>query len=167
MQIASAPISSFVAPLVDPVPVDPSRAVYDRHVRDIMSLPGAQRTGWSKANPGEVHIVFANDGFKRLADNVLRDVIDGVKLVLKVDPAAPAPIPGGDSWADNPNEMARAVSAMPGIFGAAADGEHGVYTYTFSATDPAVAARLKPLISEHFGRFRTSIWARPLPKPPA
>lgn len=147
-------------------PVDPNRAVYDRYGRDIMTLPGVARAGWSKATPGEVHVRFVNDGFRRLADNVLRDVIDGVKLVLSVEDGAPAPIPGGDAWADNPGEMAKAVSALQGIHHTRADREHGIYSYTFATYEPAVAERLKLLVNDHFGRWSVHFWARPFPKAP-
>ncbi len=149
-----------------PAPV-PARAVYNTYVRDLFSLPGAQRIGWSRTTPDEIHLQFANDGFRRLADNVLRDVIEGVRLVLSVDPDAPAPVPGGDAWADNPSEMARAVTAMPGIVGANSSSEHGIHEMTFSTYEANVAARLKPLISEQFGRYRVNFWTRSLPKPPA
>lgn len=149
-----------------PAPV-PARAVYDTYFRDLFSLPGAQRIGWSRATPDEVHVQFANDGFRRLADNVLRDVIEGVRLVLTVHPDAAAPVPGGDAWADNPSNMARAVSAMPGIVGASSSSEHGIHQMTFSTYEANVAARLKPLISEHLGRYGVSFWTRSLPKPPA
>jgi hypothetical protein len=147
--------------------VDPNRAVFDRYGRDLMSLPGAARAGWSKNEPGQVHVEFVNDGFRRLADNILRDVIDGVKLVLTVNPDAPAPVPGGDSWADNPTEMARVVSGFSGIFDTRADTEHGVYSYTFSTYDPKVSERLKGLVNDHFGRWSVGFWTRALPKPPA
>lgn len=158
-----------IAPAAAPpgAPIDPNRAVYDRFGSDLMTLPGVTRAGWSKAAPGQVHIVFANDGFRRLADNVLRDVVEGVNLVLQVDPSAPAPVPGGDSWADNPGEMAKAVSAMQGIFHTYADREHGIFTYTFSSYDPKVTERLKLLVNDRFGRYGVHFWARPLPKPPA
>jgi hypothetical protein len=158
-----------IAPVLAPAgaPIDPNRAVYDRFGSDLMTLPGVTRSGWSKAAPGEVHIVFANDGFRRLADNVLRDAVEGVRLVLQVEPNAPAPVPGGDTWADNPGEMAKAVSAMQGIFHTSADHEHGIFTYTFSSYDPAVTERLKLLVNDNFGRYSVHFWARPLPKPPA
>lgn len=158
----------FAAPPAgEPIPPVPARAVYDRYLRDLFSLPGTQSVGWSRAAPDELRLQFATDGFRRLADNVLRDAIAGVRLVLSVDPNAPAPIPGGDSWADNPTEMARAVTAMPGIVGASSSSEHGQHDLTFSAFQAGVAERIKPLVNETFGKYRVHFWTQSLPKPPA
>jgi hypothetical protein len=169
MHIASVMTDRAIAmhAAADPAPPVPARAVYDRYIGDLFSMPGAQRIGWSRSAPDEIHLVFATDGFRRLADNVLRDAIDGVRLVMSVDPAAPAPVPGGDAWADNPTEMARVVTSMPGVVGASSSSEHGLHELTFTAYEPSVAARLKPLVNDSFGRYRVLFWTRSLPKPPA
>lgn len=149
-----------------PAPV-PGRVAYDRYSRDLWSLPGLASAGWSRATPDAVNLRFVNDGFRRLADNVLRDVVDGVRLLLTVQEGAPAPVPGGDTWADNPTEMARVVSGMPGIFDTRSEREHGAYTYTFSTYDPDTSVRLKALVNDHFAGRSVGFWTRPLPKPPA
>lgn len=150
-----------------PAPPVPGRVVYDRYSNDMWALPGLAAVGWSRAEPNQVHLRFVNDGFRRLADNVLRDVVDGVNLLLTVQEGAPAPVPGADAWADNPTEMARVVSAMPGIFASRADSEHGIRTYTFSTYEPDTSARLKALVNDRFGAYGVGFWTRQLPKPPA
>lgn len=156
----------FIAPATS---VSPStgQQVYRRHSRDLFALPGVQSVGWSRSAPDEIRVRFASDGFRRLGDNVLRDAVEGVRLVLSVDPAAPAPVPGGDAWADSPAEMARAVAALPGVADATAHHEHGLRTWIFSTYEAHVAARLKPLVNERLGAYGVQFWARSLPKPPA
>lgn len=156
----------FIAPAVT-VSEPAGQVAYRRHVRDLYTLPGVQSVGWSKQSPDEVRVRFSTDGFRRLADNVLRDAVDGARLVLSVDPAAPAPQPGADWWADSPAEMARAIAGMPGIADFTSSHEHGIRTYTFSTYEAHVAARLKPLVNERLGAYGVHIWARSLPKPPA
>lgn len=150
-----------------PAAVEPAKAVYARHRDDLMSLPGAESVSWSKSRPGEVRLRLANDGFRRLADNVLRDTVDGVRLVLTVNPDAPAPVPGGDPWADSPINMARAVSSMPGITAASFHAEHGIRTLTFSTFEAGVADRLKAIVNPAFGSYDVHFWTRTLPKRPA
>jgi hypothetical protein len=157
-----------IAPVTSPTTTTPpGRLVYQRHMRDLMSLPGVQALRWSRDAPDAIELRLANDGFRRLADNVLRDVVDGVRLILTVDPNAPAPVPGGDAWADSPMQMARAVAAMPGIVDVNASSEHGIHTLTFTSYEKHVVDRLRPLISPRLGHYSVGFWARSLPKPPA
>lgn len=141
--------------------------VYRQHARDLFALPGVRSVGWSKQSPDEVRLSFATEGFRRLADNVLRDAVDGVRLVLSVEAGSPAPVPGGDSWADSPSEMARAIAGLPGVVDATSHHEHGIRTFIFSTYEAHVAARLRPLVNERLGAYGVQFWARSLPKPPA
>ena len=151
----------------DGPPVADGRAAFRTYSRDLWSLPGAQSVSWSKRTPDELHVRFANEGFRRLADNVLRDTVDGVRLLFTVDPAAPAPAPGADWWADSPAEMARVVRGMPGVVDSNFHSEHGMHSAGFSVYDPAVADRLRPLVSQQFGRYSTYFWKASAPQPPA
>lgn len=156
-------ISPLAAPrIADPVPPQPpsGSAVYRAYSSDLFAIPGVSSVGWSKSAPDEVRVSFVTDGFRRLADNVLRDAIDGVRLVLVNAESAPPPVPGADPWADNPTEMVRVVRGLPGIVDGSMESEHGVRSAGFLAASKDVAAHLKALVNPSFDVWGTYFWTR-------
>lgn len=145
---------------ISPVPASRAalggRETYRLYTRDFASLPGFQGAGWSIDKPDEIRIQFANSGFARLADNVMRDAIDGVRLVISA--AAQSPTPDLDTWADNPSEMARAIAALPGVSGWTREIEHGNKAYGFELTSMPVAEHLRPLLNDRLGDGRVYFW---------
>ena len=146
MQIApSAPATS-----IDKVP---AQVVYNTFSRDLAALQGRTRMGWSRTEPNEIRITFDSEGFRRLADNVLRDTIDGVKLVLDVRDGGDTSVPW---WADRSTSMINTVRAMDGVATSTAYREHGQYWVTFRTTDKETTARLRQLVNPQLDNYRVS-----------
>mgnify|MGYP006275362597 CR=1 FL=1 len=132
------------------------RDTYRLYTRDFASLPGFMGSGWNVSKPDEIRLTFVNSGFSRLADNVLRDSVDGVHLVISA--ATQSPSPDLDTWADNPSEMARAIAALPGVTGWTREIEHGEKNYGFELSSMPVADHLRPLVNERLGDGGVYFW---------
>ena len=145
-----------VVPTQMPAAVRAGNDVYREYSRDFAALPGFRTARWSVDHPDEVRVSFANSGFARLADNVMRDSIDGVRLVFSADITAPDP--ATDAWADNPGDMARAVAALPGVTRWGREVEHGMTTYGFELNEMAIADHLRKLINDRFGDGIVYFW---------
>ncbi len=155
MLIAPSP----AAPIVTGMGLDtPAGQLLRRNSRDIMSLPGVGSAGASIDEPNVLRINFADASFARLGDNVLRDTIDGVKLVITSTKPSTDPI---EWWADSADQLMNAVCAMPGVIDVDAFPEHGMRYAIFKTASPAASARLKPLINDKLASYIVS-WS-PLP----
>lgn len=130
--------------------------VYREFSRDFAALPGFRMAGWRVDHPDEVRVNFVNSGFARLANNVLRDSINGVRLVITSDSTSQDP--AADAWADNPSDMARAVAALPGVTRWGREVEHGMTTYGFELNEMAIADHLRALISDRLGEGIVYFW---------
>jgi hypothetical protein len=133
------------------------RDVFRTYLRDFGSLPGFSGASWRIEVPDEIRITFVNSGFARLADNVLRDTVEGVRLVTVA--ASYSPSPDYDTWADNPSEMARAVAALPGVSGWTRELEHGIKNYGFELTNKQLAEHLRPLVNDRLGDGGVYFWS--------
>ena len=96
-----------------------------RYGQDLMAMPGIAGVKWDRTLPGQVTVTFADDGFRALADNVLRDTVDGARLVLA---SITSGQPGAELpwWSNSFNQMQNAVRAMPGVVNSSQIMEHGL-----------------------------------------
>jgi hypothetical protein len=136
-----------------------------RSSRDIMSLQGIESVGYNNSSPDQITLRFATSGFARLADLILRDVVEGARLVITSEVDTP---PQDDWWSRSFNQVMASVRAMPGVVDARNWVEHGLKEVQFVTTDAEATARLKPLINEDIIGWRVTWWSpKPTtPKPP-
>ncbi|MCB0879356.1 MAG: hypothetical protein KDC46_10320 [Thermoleophilia bacterium] len=144
-----------IAPIVPSSAADkvPAQIVFDEFSHDLYALQGRTRIGWSRDVPNEIHMTFDNEGFRRLADNVLQDTIDGVKLVLDVREGGDTTVPW---WSESSTSMINAVRAMDGVTTTSTYREHGQYWITFNTTDKATTARLRRLVNPQLADYHVS-----------
>lgn len=134
---------------------DPASDLMRRSQRDLMSLQGVASVHWGRDEPGQLTVNFANGSFQQLADNVLRDTVDGVRMVLTA--TDPTPPTAADWWVGSPSQMANSVRAMPGVVDSATNIEHGLYEYWMTAASTADVARLKALVNDSFDQWHV-VW---------
>jgi hypothetical protein len=144
---------------------DLASALLRRSARDFMSLQGIASVSSVATAPDQLVLRFATASFARLADNILRDVVDGVRLVLTSDTPTP---PGQDDWwTGSYNQMFASVRAMPGVLDSSSSVEHGLKEVSFRTSDAATSARLRSIINEDLGGWAVRWSPFPAPSPVA
>ncbi len=140
----------------------PASAFVMEHSKDVFSLMGVTSITWGLKDPTEVRISVHDPVLRVLADNVLRDTVDGARLVFQDSTAAErAALPASskmlsESWADYPTNMVRAVAGMPGVTqwrwlaGA---------TAIFTTATPDDRRRLAHLVNRQLGGTIEGVWA--------
>jgi hypothetical protein len=141
-------------------------ALMTRSGADLLALQGIAGVHWGQEAPDQLTLTFANESFRVLADNVLRDAVGGVALVLQVEQPAPgrvrtdAPL---EWWSNSSSQMTNSVRAMPGVVSSTGIVEHGQRDLMFTTADAAASARLHALVNDRLGNWDVH-W---LPMPPA
>jgi hypothetical protein len=159
-QWASDPRS--IDTLIGGLEVTPAQALMRRSAGDLMSLQGVASVKYAATAPDQLLVNFATEGFSRLADNVLRDVVDGVRLVLTS--STPTPPGQDDWWAGSINQMISSVRSMPGVIDSTGFREHGLKELMFRTKDAATSARVQALVNDQLDGWRVS-WNPFAPKP--
>jgi hypothetical protein len=118
-----------------------------------MSLQGVASVMFIEGEQNQIHVRFATRGFARLADNILRDTVEGVRLVLNADVETP---PDADWWAGSVNQMTASVRAMQGVIESRGFVEHGQKELQFVTSDAATSARIRSLVNEEFDGWSVS-----------
>ena len=144
-----------IAPVRTASDIDPADAFMRRYGQDLMAMPGIAGVKWDRTLPGQVTVTFADDGFRALADNVLRDTVDGARLVLA---SITSGQPGAELpwWSNSFNQMQNAVRAMPGVVNSSQIMEHGLRDVLFDTANKDVAARLRALVNPQLGDWRVT-----------
>lgn len=133
---------------------DPASVIMRRNGLDFMALAGVSSVGWSRSQPGQVTITFADDAFRALGSNVLRDSVEGVRLVLETAANAPA-LPQLPWWTNSDVMMRNAVRAMNGVIESQTIVEHGFKQALMYVDSQATADRVKPIVKPVLGDWNT------------
>ena len=110
MQLASitpAPLSNAATPVPD------MRATFREYTSALFAPPGVVSVGWGINRPDTISLSVQNAELALLADRVLADSIDGVKLLI-TSRTDTGEVPA-DSWVRNRSNVARAMAALPGV----------------------------------------------------
>jgi hypothetical protein len=128
MQLASSNVAPSNAPNVPKAPGDEGR-VLDVYGGALASIVGVRSMGYDRVNaPGELRVSFDSFDFAKLADNTLRDVVLGVRLVFTDAHGTPFDMAReGAAWTSRASNSARLIAAMPGVVSRMDLGDATVY----------------------------------------
>lgn len=152
-ELQSAPTHARAWPTQSPID-----RVWQTYADDLRDLPGVVT---ARGENNEIHVSCASEDLARLADNVVVDSIDGVRILFEPAPDCPTtPSPpvttgpaAGKPWFDDPRNMARAAASLRGITGWHWDGG----TYVLEAQAIRDITHLRPLLEPQFNGSKVEI----------
>lgn len=95
---------------------DPAPRFMRVYSNEMFSLMGATSISYSSRDYNQINLRFQDYAFAKVADAILKDTVLGARLVMTdsagtpYDMTRPAP-----DWTRNPSNLARQVSALPGV----------------------------------------------------
>ena len=156
MQIAAAPPQTDIV-TVRPGPADSQRAYTPLHM--LLRLPGAESVSYRAPGREWYKVQQVNPAFAKLADAILKDVIDGSRILFEPQGELPQPPDAGygdEPWWERRIHMVKAISNLPGVHDYQWVGSRGVAIH--AANEQAREGLLNVLVDTLPDKNRTKVF---------